>query len=354
MSKFSIPQKKVAGRVVDMFCGIGGLSHGFFLEGFKIAAGFDVIENYRYAFEQNNEADFICKDIQALKARDVKNLFKPDEPSILIGCAPCQPFSVYNQKNNDPQWRLLEEFSRLIAAIKPTLVSMENVPRLLKFREGRVFAKFIKALEDADYHVDWQLLFAPDYGVPQSRKRLVLLASRRGNISFLPPTHEASNYQTVRDTIGHLPPLSAGEVDSNDQLHRSSRLSPLNLKRIREAKPGGTWRDWDQSLVTSCHKANTGRTYSSVYGRMDWNAPSPTITTQFYGFGNGRFGHPVQDRALSLREGALLQTFPQRYKFLKQDAPIYFTQLGKMIGNAVPVTLAQVIAKSIRLHLSEF
>lgn len=341
-----------AGRVVDLFCGIGGLSHGFHLEGFEIAAGIDVDESFRYGFEKNNQADFICQDIQSLDVDTVKKLLKPDIPSILIGCAPCQPFSIYNQKNDDPQWKLLDEFSQVIKEVKPTVVSTENVPRLVRFRRGEVFGKFIRVLEETGYHVDWRLVFAPDYGVPQRRTRLVLLASLLGKVALVPPTHGSSNYRTVRDAISRLAPLAAGEVDLSDRLHRSSRLSPLNLKRIRAAKSGGTWRDWDKSLVTDCHKAPTGRTYSAVYGRMLWDAPAPTITTQFYGFGNGRFGHPDQDRAVSLREGALLQTFPPTYTFVGPDEPIQFKKLGKMIGNAVPVTLAQAIAKSIRVHLT--
>ncbi|MEM7654584.1 MAG: DNA cytosine methyltransferase, partial [Bacteroidota bacterium] len=216
-----------------------------------------------------------------------------------------------------------------------------------------VFEEFRETLLTSGYHVSAEIAFSPDYGVPQRRHRLVLLASRLGKISFLPPTHSPVQYKTVKDAIGSLPPLNAGEMDERDPLHKASRLSPLNLRRIRESRPGGTWRDWSPELVAACHRAETGRSYASVYGRMTWEEPSPTVTTQFYGFGNGRFGHPEQDRALSIREGAILQTFPKDYEFVEPRGNISFKKLGKLIGNAVPVDLGRVIARSIRDHLDQ-
>ena len=343
-----------AGSVIDLFCGAGGLSHGFLLEGFEIAAGIDIDESCRYPYEHNNKASFTREDISSLNGETLKELFTPDLPSVLIGCAPCQPFSIYNQKNSDPQWELLGEFARIIVETKPLVVSMENVPRLMRFKEGEVFASFVESLERAGYHVDWRIAFAPDYGVPQQRFRLVLLASLLAEIELESPTHDPARHETVADTIGNLPKLDAGGVDSKDPLHRCSRLSPLNLKRIRTAKAGGSWRDWDDELVSNCHKATTGRGYASVYGRMEWDAPSPTITTQFFGFGNGRFGHPEQDRAISLREGSILQSFPSDYAFVEPGEVVQFKKLGRMIGNAVPVLLARAIARSIRSHLHEY
>ena len=132
-----------------------------------------------------------------------------------------------------------------------------------------------------------------------------------------------------------------------------SRLSPTNLKRIRQSTPGGTWRDWDEELQLECHKKESGKTYPSVYGRMSWDEPSPTITTQFYGYGNGRFGHPEQDRALSLREGAILQSFPPDYVFIDNEHPSNRREIGIHIGNAVPVELGRAIGLSIQQHLQE-
>jgi DNA (cytosine-5)-methyltransferase 1 len=347
----SSDEERVQGSVVDLFCGAGGLTHGFLLEGFKVSAGIDVDEDCRFPFEANNDAPFLRRDVEKLTSEDLSTLFHPSEPRILVGCAPCQPFSTYNMKNDDPKWRLLEAFGQLIAGSAPDIVSMENVPRLLDFRNGSVFESFVKLLRAENYHVSWQVVFAPDYGVPQQRSRLVLLASRFGAIDLEPPVYSASQHPTVRGAIGKLKELGAGQMDAFDPLHKSSRLSALNMRRMKASEPGGTWRDWDSDLVTECHKAESGRGYASVYGRMSWDAPAPTITTQFFGFGNGRFGHPEQDRALSLREGAILQSFPSDYEFVPPGGTVHLKRVGRMIGNAVPVLLARAIARSIRAHL---
>lgn len=341
----------VRASVVDLFCGAGGLSQGFRQEGFDIVGGIDTDETCRYAFEYNNDAPFIRRDVAKLRADAVQKIFLPDRRRVLIGCAPCQPFSTYNQKNDDPKWQLLKGFGSLITRVKPDIVSMENVPRLLNFRDGKVFQQFVRTLERADYHVAWEILYGPDFGLAQTRSRLVLLASRLGEIAMPTPTHRAENYRTVRDEIGALRAVTHGDVDALDPLHRASRLSETNVRRIASSKPGGTWRDWSPDLVADCHKVETGKGYSSVYGRMRWTEPSPTITTQFFGFGNGRFGHPEQDRALTLREGAMLQGFPPDYEFVKPGDVVQMKNVGRLIGNAVPVKLAAAIARAVRAHL---
>lgn len=343
------PDRPIA-SVVDIFCGAGGLSHGFRQRGFEIVGGVDIDEDCRYAFESNNGAPFIRRDVAALKAPEVNALFTPGRARILVGCAPCQPFSTYNQKNEDPKWQLLRQFGNLVDAVRPDVLSMENVPRLLAFKDGSVFKRFVKKLRDAQYHVVWDVLYGPDFGLAQTRSRLVLLASRLGAIDLPNPTHKG-RHRTVRDEIGRLPALTHGQTNDKDTLHRASRLSNINARRIAAATPGGSWKDWATSLVAKCHTVETGRGYSSVYGRMEWDEPSPTITTQFYGFGNGRFGHPEQDRALSLREGALLQGFPRDYEFVAPGEAVHFTKVGRLIGNAVPVKLAAAIAKSVSKHL---
>ena len=339
--------------VVDIFCGAGGLSHGFLLEGFRIACGIDIDEACRYPFEQNNEAPFLRRNIVHVEAVQLQEEFTPGIPRILVGCAPCQPFSKYTQAKEDPKWKLLDDFATLISKVRPDIVSMENVPQLLRFKNGDVFESFVERLDTSGYHVTWAIAYCPDYGIPQVRSRLVLIASLHGVPRFPNLTHTPEQYETIRDAIGVMPVLEAGAIDSRDPLHRSSRLSVINLERIRASKPGGTWRDWPDTLITECHKRPSGRGYASIYGRMAWTDPAPTITTQFYGFGNGRFGHPDQDRALSLREGALLQSFPQNYAFVSPEEPVHFTTVGRLIGNAVPVRLARAIARSIKHHLAE-
>lgn len=343
---------QLSASVVDLFCGAGGLSYGFKQEGFVIGAGIDIDESCRYPYVKNIEAPFIRTDVEKLKPSEVDELFFPGRKKVLVGCAPCQPFSKYNSKNDDPKWRLLGAFSTLISRLKPDVVSMENVPQLLKFKTGGVFRSFVQELEVNGYHVNFEVLYAPKFGLPQGRSRLVLLASRLGPIDLPKPTHNRK-YRTVRDAIGKLPSLSAGSNDPNDFLHKSSQLSEVNIRRIKSASPGGSWREWEPDLVANCHKRDSGKSYGSVYGRMQWDQPSPTVTTQYYGFGNGRFGHPEQNRAISLREGAILQGFPRSYRFVPPGEKVKMKVVGRMIGNAVPVTLAKAIARAVRRHLQE-
>jgi DNA (cytosine-5)-methyltransferase 1 len=228
---------------------------------------------------------------------------------------------------------------------------MENV---LQLKHHPVLEEFIFKLKNLNYYFETYEVNSLDYGIPQSRKRLVLLASKFGKINLIPSTHNTERYETVRKTIEHLQPLSAGQASKTDRLHQCSKLSELNLRRIQASLPGGTWRDWSQELIAKCHVKKSGKTYPGVYGRMEWDKPSPTITTQCFGFGNGRFGHPEQDRAISLREAALLQTFPADYEFVAPDEPLKLSHIGRLIGNAVPVKLGQVIAQSILNHIDQF
>lgn len=338
---------------VDLFCGIGGMTHGFLKAGLPVVAGIDSDFSCQYAYETNNEgAKFLNKDITSVTVKDLRKLYPDDGIKVLIGCAPCQPFSTHTQKNKnrkqDTKWGLLYEFGRLVDEVKPDIVSMENVPNLKKYE---VFEDFVSTLEQNDYHVDIRLAYGPDYGIPQRRKRLVLLASRFDSIKLMNPIFDESDYPRVEDAISGLERINAGETSNNDRLHRSCGLSEKNLKRIRQSVPGGTWRDWDPELVLECHKKPSGKTYSGVYGRMKWDDVAPTITTQFYTYGTGRFGHPEQDRALSIREGMLLQTFPRDYELIEKGEKISTPQLGRHIGNAVPVKLAEVIGGSILKHL---
>lgn len=331
------------------------MTRGLLDAGINVVAGYDIDAACRYPFERNNSpAVFKDESVADLTGSELASLYPDDCWRVLVGCAPCQPFSKYTQgldAASDEKWGLLYHFGRLVAELKPHVVSMENVPEL---RRHKVYDDFVAMLGKHGYHVSVQEVFCPDYGIPQHRTRLVLFASTLGPISIIPPTHKPERHRTVESTIGGLPRLKAGEVSAKDPLHRSSHLSPTNLRRIRHSKPGGTWRDWPRELVADCHKVKTGKTYPSVYGRMEWDKTSPTITTQFFGFGNGRFGHPEQGRAISLREGAILQSFPKRYQFVEKGGDYCFKTIGRLIGNAVPVRLGEVVGKTIRGHLEEF
>ncbi|TVK93754.1 DNA cytosine methyltransferase [Shewanella algae] len=335
---------------VDLFCGVGGLTRGLKEAGINVAAGYDIAASCKYPYEHNNNAQFIEKSVNDITPEEINGHFAGGDISLLAGCAPCQPFSKYTQKlPKDERWGLLYQFSRLIRECKPDLVTMENVPDLVRHD---VYDDFKQELIDGGYHVDDKVIYCPDYGMAQTRKRLVLLASKLGSIELLPASHKADEYITVRQAIAHLPKLEAGQADTTDLLHRTSNLSPINLERIKASRPGGTWLDWPESLRAKCHTKDSGRGYSSVYGRMSWDEPSPTMTTQCYGFGNGRFGHPEQNRAISLREAAILQSFPDDYIFVEPGKPYEISKLGRMIGNAVPVKLGELVGNSIRQHLT--
>jgi DNA (cytosine-5)-methyltransferase 1 len=337
---------------VDLFCGAGGLTRGLLDAGIPVAGGFDIDPACCFPYEFNNgHSKFHQKSVVDLSGAELAACYPPHHIRVLVGCAPCQPFSKYTQgtptQDND-KWRLLHEFGRLVQHVKPDVISMENVPELQ--RHG-VFFEFVANLEQAGYHVSFQEAFCPDFGIAQQRKRLVLLASLLGEIRLIQPPKTTFKFTTVRDAIAHLPKLSAGEVHAADMMHRACKLSQLNFKRVQASRPGGSWREWPAELVAKCHQAKSGATYPSVYGRMEWDKPAPTITTQFFGFGNGRFGHPEQDRAISLREGAILQSFPADYAFAPEKQPISFATLGRLIGNAVPVKLGAAIGYSIRQHI---
>lgn len=341
--------------VIDLFCGIGGLTKGLELANLNVVAGIDNDDSCRFAYEKNNKSKFIHEDITNIDPQTLLGLFPKDDIKILVGCAPCQPFSKYTQRyrksgHKDDKWKLLYSFSNIVDKLRPTVVSMENVPEL---KNEAVFNDFVTHLENKGYYCSWSIIYCPDYGVPQKRKRLVLLASLLGKIDIISPLNNSKNYRTVRNAIGILPPLQNGEQDKNDSIHCVTKMSKINVERIKQSIPGSTWRDWDEHLKLACHKKKTGKGYGAVYGRMEWDEPSPTITTQFYGYGNGRFGHPEQDRAISYREGALLQSFPRNYKFVEDNKKFNKRQLGIHIGNAVPVELGRAIGLSIKKHLKE-
>jgi DNA (cytosine-5)-methyltransferase 1 len=350
---------RIAATAVDVFCGAGGLTRGLLDAGIPVAAGYDLDAACEFPYEHNNPgAEFKKISVTELTGKLLKAHYPAGHTRILVGCAPCQTFSKYTQgldNDDDPKWKLLDEFARLVRESKPDVVSMENVPEL---QRHPIFDRFLSVLANEGFHFtedrEKQIVYCPDFGIPQHRRRLVLVASRIGPIELIAPTHTAAHHRKVHDALRSVPALAAGEVSPGDPLHRSSELSPLNLQRIRHSRPGGTWRDWPRELVANCHKKKTGATYPGVYGRMEWDKPAPTITTQFFGFGNGRFGHPQQDRAISLREGAILQSFPKGYQFVKPGGDYCFKTIGRLIGNAVPVRLGEVIGHTIRAHIKAF
>lgn len=335
-------------EIIDLFSGVGGLTYGLRKSGLSVLAGVDNDKSCAYAYEKNNRAKFIPADISEFDFNKLNKIYSRGSLRVLVGCAPCQPFSSHAFKlrkdSSDERWSLLDHFIRGIKVVKPDVVSMENVRGVTK---TDVFKNFVSELKKLGYKVDWRVVYAQNYGIPQNRSRLILLASKLGEILIPKETHTKDDYLTVGDVIRELPKLNAGEVSEKDYLHQAKKLEPINQKRILQSKPGGSWHDWDKNLLPNCYKKDSGRTYTSVYGRMTWDDVSPTITTQFTSYGSGRFGHPEQNRALSIREGALLQTFPIDYDFGNFPS----VKLSRHIGNAVPPQLGIIIGKQIKKHL---
>lgn len=340
---------------VDLFCGAGGLTHGLVEAGIQVEAGIDINEQAAHAFRTNNPGvDFLCWDVARKNYPSIAKLFRPGAIRLLAGCAPCQPFSkLTNGAEVHEAWDLLDNFGRFVRGILPELVTMENVPELAE-RGHEVFRRFVGTLRSRGYWTNWTIVRCEDYGVPQSRRRLVLLASRIGEIPVPNGKYRSpSRWRTVRQATGDLRPLASGEEDPDDPLHTASLLSPTNLERIR-ATPhdGGTWKHWPGHLILPCHRRRTGKTYRSIYGRMWWDKPAPTMTTLCNGLGNGRFGHPEQDRAITLREAAMFQSFPQDYEFWPREQKLNRKAVGRMIGNAVPPKLAKALGEALLSHVA--
>lgn len=340
---------------VDLFCGVGGLTYGLRKAGIKVRAGIDNDSSCQDVYTQNNrKTDFILADIKKIKPDTISKYYKKSDIKVLVGCAPCQPFSSHTRKNwgkghgaTGDDCSLLQEFSRIMKKCQPDIISIENVPGL---KRHKVFEDFLHTLKkDMGFEYSVKIVFCPEYGVPQTRRRLVLLASRFGKIDLIPPIYTNKNeWPTVGDFIKTLPPLEHGTQSTKDPCHWSLKLTDKNLERIKQSIPGGSWRDWDKALISDCHKKAH---YPASYGRMQWNGLSPTVTTQFCYYSTGRFGHPEQNRAISLREGALLQTFPRSYNLQSEKNPLIPREIARHTGNAVPVYIGWAIGKSMQEHI---
>lgn len=323
-------------QVIDLFCGFGGFSYGLKLSGMLTIAGFDVNPNCAFPYMENTKGRFYNIDINKLSGEDLYNLYDKNSIKVLVGSPPCQPFSTYTKNSKKDERRsLVIKFANIALQSNVDIVLMENVPSIKYSNEFIVLHNLLYN----NYHIDYKVIDFSQWGLPQKRKRLIFIAAKKE--LFI--TIKNTNIKTVKSAIGSLPPLKAGEQDANDKLHICSRLSPINMERIKHSKPGGSWKDWPEYLILECHKSCSS--YTSVYGRMEWHKPSPTLTTNFMGYGNGRFGHPEQDRALSLREGALLQGFDYNFKFYKDKLQIRNIAVG--IGNAIPPSISKKLGEFI-------
>lgn len=337
-------------KVFDFFSGCGGTSAGFRDAGLDIVLGLDFDVDAAQTYRSNFPGTmFIEDDIRALDVEVLTPfLSQRDAPILFCGCAPCQPFSKQNRQRvpADPRKNLLGEFGRFVSHWLPDYVFIENVPGMQKLsnRTGPL-ASFTRLLKKLGYQFDLQTLPALWFGVPQTRERLVLLASKGDRIDLPSATHGPGRnpYATVQDWIGDLPPLAAGEIDKQDPNHRAADLSPLNLERIASTPEGGGREHWPARLLLDCHRDHSGHT--DVYGRLAWGRPAAGLTTRCISYSNGRFGHPDQNRAISVREAARLQTFPRNFIFTGSMA-----SQAKQIGNAVPPLMAKCIGVAVKQH----
>ena len=345
-------------KVFDFFSGCGGASCGFRDAGMDIVFALDWDTDSQRTFRINfPSVHFARVDIRTAPIKNVRSIVDAQRPNpvLFCGCAPCQPFTTQNTKRpeleNDDRVSLLCRFARFVAICRPDIVFVENVPGLQKLNQHtQPFGKFLQFLDTAGYCYDYRPVRLMKYGIPQSRCRLVLLASRHGHIKLPPQTNgpETSNppYETVKNWIKHLPPIAAGEGHATVPNHRAAGLSKRNLERVRATPEGGGHRDWPKQLRLDCHSKTNG--YSDVYGRMSWDRPASGLTTRCISYSNGRFGHPEQDRAISIREAACLQTFPNDFVFEGS-----LSSMARQIGNAVPVRLATIIGWHVVKHLGE-
>lgn len=354
-------KKKNKIKVFDFFSGCGGTSVGMKQAGMDIVLALDTDKDALETFEKNIRPEkIIMNDIREVDENDVDKIVKKyqkDNFILFCGCAPCQPFSTQNKKRfdaNDKRINLLSEFLRFIEKSKPDLLLCENVPGLQRIDSDGPLPSFIKELEKMGYNVpEPRIVYSQNYGVPQRRKRLVLVASKLGEIDFPKETHGSQKpnpYTTVREFISYLPEINAGEEYNNEKYpnHRAAALKEINLKRLECIKEGEGRKNWPQELILECHKKHEG--HSDVYGRLEWDKPAVTLTTKCTNISNGRFGHPQQNRALSVREAACLQTFPRDFVFYGSS----LTSLAKQVGNAVPAELAKIFGLQFIEHINKY
>jgi len=339
-------------KAVDFFCGGGGMSYGIQKAGIKVLAGIDYEENCRATYEANIKgAKFIKADVFQLKEKELQSKLKlqrNDDYLLLIGCSPCQFWSIINtdKSKSKKSKNLLIEFERFVKYFNPGYVVVENVPGVLRRKEESGLRKFISYLESNNYAVHFDIHNIAEYGVPQSRKRFTLIANRVTTHEIKPI--KSKKRLTVRDVLGvknGFPKIKAGHKDFTNFNHSVPNISTLTLRRLKKVdKDGGNRLSFanDPELQLPCF-VGKDNSFKDTFGRLWWDKPAPTITTKFFSVSNGRFVHPEENRALSIREGATLQSFPKTYKFTGTS----LAKLARLIGNAVPPEYAKRIGKAI-------
>ncbi len=342
--------KKIQLKAVDFFSGAGGLTYGLRSAGINVLAGVDIDKDCKETYEKNNKGSvYLEKDITKYQPEELQKdlkIKKNDNSLIFAGCAPCQFWSIiHTSKEKSKKTKdLILDFQRFVEYFKPGFVIVENVPGISS-KEGSPMAKFISTLESLGYNVAHHVTDMSQYGIPQRRKRFTLLASRVSKVSLPEPTNKQ---RTLKDILGPkngFPKISAGTKDNTIFLHTVANLNEKNIERLKMTpKSGGDRSGWQskKKYQLDCYSSGKKKFYDT-YGRMWWDRPAPTITTKFYSISNGRFAHPEENRAISLREGATIQTFPKNYEFIGTSV----SAISKMIGNAVPPEFGKILGKHI-------
>lgn len=351
LKKLHNSNKKI--KAVDFFCGGGGMSYGMQSAGIDVIAGIDYEPACKQTYEENiYGAQFIEADVFKLKETDLQErlqLKRNDDNLLLIGCSPCQFWSIINtdKKKSKESKNLLFEFERFVRYFNPGYVVVENVPGVLRKKEESGLAQFIDWLKSSGYKPHFDVHNTKDYGVPQSRKRFTLIANRITDKEIFPEP-QSDTELCVKDVLGEdngFPKIEAGHKDETDFMHSVPSISDVVLKRLKKVKKnGGNRLDFadDPELQLNCFIGKDS-SFKDTFGRLWWDRPSSTITTKFFGVSNGRFVHPEENRALSLREGATLQSFPKDYKFFGTS----HAAIARIIGNAVPPEYARRIGLAI-------
>ena len=334
-------------KAIDFFCGAGGLTHGLSKAGISVVAGVDNDVRLQETYQNNNpQSRFIAKNIKDVDILALRNDLGINQKDLTLyaACTPCQPFSTLNtMKSADDRKSLLLDFASVVAKCPPDFIIVENVPGLNNALGKEIYDAFSKVLKEKGFSTEGEMLDAKDYGVPQTRKRFILVASRHGQPSLPRPVAE-SDRTKVQDYIKKYPDISDGEESSRYKNHVARKLMPHH-KRIVEAVPinGGSRSDVaDTSILLKCHQDNP-KAHKDVFGRMAWDQPAPTLTCRCTDVYCGRFVHPEQHRGISLREAAALQTFPDDYEFFGKS----LLEKSRQIGNAVPVEFAKRLGYAI-------
>lgn len=358
------------GTVVDLFCGAGGLSEGFRQAGYHVLAGVDYDQVAGRTFAATHpEAKFLSGRIQDVTVDDLIHAtgLRPCELDVLVGGPPCQGYSVYNHGRgvHDPRAGLFREYLRIVEGLKPRWIVMENVSGLTSIADGGIIREIEQGLGRLGYKVKWRILKAEEYGVPQERRRIVFIGNRIGApIEFPSPTHGPglAPFVTIWDAISDLPPLKNGEKDAPEHYlgaprnayqrelrqganrltnHAAGRLSPVNEERMKHIPPGGSWRDIPFELLPAGMKRAKRSDHTKRYGRPRKSDLSCTVLTKC-DVHWGAYIHPEQDRAITVREAARLQGFPDNFEFAGSRTEQYV-----QVGNAVPPPLGRKIGEII-------